>query len=107
LHVMHASSKLLLCNIEKLAEFFGGYLDVVNHDFELGSGPEQGIDFCLMRPGMMQGVRPLTDEQIVLDRVVIGAVDNNVVQVQIAGRSVAAGTFNIDTAGAIMWSKNI
>jgi len=103
LHIMHASSKLMLCTIDKFAEFSGGYVDVVNHDTELGkqNGP---LDFCTSQPSISEGVTALNDLAIINNRVAIGAVDNNIVSVDIAGRRISTGTFTLDLDKAIIWA---
>ena len=105
LHISHAAAKLMLCTIDKFAEFSGGYIDVVNHDTELGidGGP---IDFCTQTPSMPSGAAAETNQQIINDRVAIGAIDNNVVDVKIAGVTVAPGVFKINVNQAIVWAKN-
>jgi len=105
LHISHAASKLMLCTIDKFAEFSGGYIDVVNHDTELGK-KGSSIDFCMSQPSIPSGLRAQSDQQIINDRVAIGAVDNNVVKVKIAGVSMAPGVFTINTRNAIVWAKN-
>ena len=104
LHIGDASSKLMLCTLDKFAEFSGGYIDVIDHDVELGK--ESTIDYCMSRLGAPDGLRAFSDEEIVNNRVAIGAVDNNIVKVKIAGRRIRAGVFTVDTTKAIVWAKN-
>jgi len=105
LHLSDATSKLMLCTMDKFAEFSGGYIDVLDHDAELGK-PGSSIDYCMARLGAPSGVRAFSDAQMINDRVAIGAVDNNIVQVSVAGRKIRSSVFTIDTTRAIVWVKN-
>ena len=95
----------MLCTMDKFAEFSGGYIDILDHDTELG---KQGstIDYCIARLGVPTGLRAFSDAQIINDRVAIGAVDNNIVKISIAGRKIRSSVFTIDTTRAIVWAKN-
>jgi len=105
LHISHAASKFMLCMIDKFAELSGGFVDIVNHDTELEK--EGGsIDFCMQQSSMPTGLRPKSDQEIINERVAIGAVDNNIVDVKIAGFAVAPGVFTIDIQKAIVWANN-
>ena len=105
LHISHAASKFMLCTIDKFAELSGGFVDIVNHDTELGK--EGGsIDFCMQQSSMPMGLRAKSDQEIINERVAIGAVDNNVVKVKIAGFAVTPGAFTIDIKKAIVWANN-
>ena len=105
LHLSDATSKLMLCTMDKFAEFSGGYIDVLDHDGEIGK-PGGTIDYCMARLGARSGVRAFSDAEMINDRVAIGAVDNNIVQVSIAGRKIRSSVFTIDTTRAIVWVKN-
>ena len=103
IHLMHASSKLLLCTIDKFAEFTGGYVNIVNHD-TLSGGT---IDFCMSQnSNNAHRLTPQTDEQIIRDSIAVGAVGDSVVEVSIAGIRIPTGTFFIDTDKAVVWVAN-
>ena len=101
LHLTSATSKLVLCGVDKLAEFSGGYIDVVDHDVD-----REGIDFCSSGSNIPDSIAPRTDRQIILDRIAIGAVDDSAVDVRIGRQSISAGSFVLDRARAIVWVRN-
>jgi len=105
LHLGDATSKLMLCTMDKFAEFSGGFIDVLDHDTELGKG-NSTIDYCMSRIGGQTGLRAFSDAELINDRVAIGAVDNNIVKVNIGGRRIRSSVFTIDTSKAIVWAKN-
>ena len=90
---------------QQVCQFSGGYIDVVSHYTELGKGGSS-IDFCMSQPSIPSGLRAQSDQQIINDRVAIGAVDNNVVKVQIAGVAMSPGVFTINTRNALVWAKS-
>jgi len=101
LHAVSANSKLLLCGIDKLAEFSGGYIDVIDHDLD-----RQGIDYCSTDVSIQEGIAPKSDRQIILDRIAIGAVDDSRVTITIGTQSISPGSFVLDRARAVVWVRN-
>jgi len=101
LHVTSANSKLLLCGIGKLAEFSGGYIDVIDHDVD-----RKGIDYCSTDVNVADGIAPKSDRQIILDRIAIGAVDDSRVEIKMGAQSISPGSFVLDRARAVVWVRN-
>jgi len=101
LHIISANSKLVLCGVDKLAEFSGGYIDVVDHDVD-----REGIDFCSSGSNIPDSIAPRSDRQIILDRIAIGAVDDSTVDIRIGRQSISPGSFVLDRARAIVWVRN-
>jgi len=99
------TSKLMLCTMDKFAEFSGGYIDVLDHDTELGKG-NSTIDYCMSRISATTGLRAFSDEELINDHVAIGAVDNNIIKVTIGGRRIQSCVITINTSKAIVWAKN-
>jgi len=101
LHAVSANSELLLCGIDKLAEFSGGYIDIIDHDID-----KQGIDYCSTDISSQEGIAPKSDCQIILDRIAIGAVDDSRVTITIGSHSISPGSFVLDHARAVVWVRN-
>jgi len=101
LHATSASSKLAICGISKLAEFSGGYIDIIDHDID-----RKGIDYCSTSVSSQEGTTAETDEQIIRSRIAVGAIDDSTVTVKLGRQSIRAGSFVVDRAKSIVWAIN-